>query len=44
MKNGVTKNLIKKVSEGDKEAYSQMYSLLSNNIASYANLFFNDEF
>ena len=44
MKNGVTKNLIKKVSEGDKEAYTQMYSLLSNNIASYANLFFNDEF
>lgn len=44
MKNGITKNLIKKVSEGDKEAYTQMYSLLSNNIASYANLFFNDEF
>ena len=38
MKNGVTKNLIKKVSEGDKEAYSQMYSLLSNNIASYADV------
>lgn len=44
MKNGITKNLIKKVSEGDKQAYSQMYSLLSNNLASYANMYLNDEF